>query len=527
MSSPNSSELVIVYPVYAADQDHRGFLQSLKNFASLDGAPRVVAVSSDGEATTGLKNVASADAVEFQQVENLSFGPLVNEFVTKYPQAILAFVPELIEVSENYSEAVKKTFAEADDIAAVFGCYNQPTSSGDLNKVIVSPIEKPQHERNDYGYLMAYSASAIEAAGKADTSFKLVAEYELQLRLVEKGRFGHIEEPTYKVLKTAEELNKAKDHFHVGKGLNPDQEGWIVAPGRPKNGGFSYLFYPPELDTEINDAFINHLKREGAYSDHQPEKVPYPSESTYEVKASVVIPVLNRASFIGKAIASVQAGTFKDFEVVVVDNGSTDGSPDVVKEISEKDPRIRLIEQRGPHIASALNRGIKEARGKYICQLDSDDVYVPETLERMVGHFESHPYCGLAISYYGLIDPDGKPLPELGLIRHLGYGRNVIVRRDGGGALRVFPKCVLEEMGLYDEENFGNFGEDYDMVLKVGEKYEVNRVHAELYRYRRHPDNTDVTRDPRMKVWNKNRARLDAIERRRAYNEKHGRKHPL
>src|SRR5690606_37388184 len=127
--------------------------------------------------------------------------------------------------------------------------------------------------------------------------------------------------------------------------------------------------------------------------------VPYP-DKPYDVLATVIIPVLNLAKYIGNALDRVLDGTFQDFEVVVIDNGSTDGTQAIVEEYSKKDPRIRLIHGKGGSIASALNEGIRAARGKYICQLDSDDEYTPDTLEMMVGHIESHPKCGLAISYY-------------------------------------------------------------------------------------------------------------------------------
>jgi hypothetical protein len=140
----------------------------------------------------------------------------------------------------------------------------------------------------------------------------------------------------------------------------------------------------------------------------------------------------------------------------------------------------------------------------------------------MIGHLESHPRCGLAISYYRLMDEQGKVIEDIAPITHSGYTRNQILRRDGAGALRVWPKIVLEEFGLYDEEHYGNFGEDYDMVLKTGEWYDVDRVHAVLYHYRRHSDNTDVTRDPEMKYKNKNRARQEAMRRRLAINKELG-----
>ncbi|RMD94044.1 MAG: glycosyltransferase, partial [Calditrichaeota bacterium] len=183
-------------------------------------------------------------------------------------------------------------------------------------------------------------------------------------------------------------------------------------------------------------------------------------------------------------------------------------------------PRVRLIENDGTCIAEALNRGIREARGKYIAQLDSDDEYVPDTLKTMVAYMETHPKCGLAISYYDLIDETGKPIEGMGVIKHLEYDRNNILRVDGAGALRFFHKKVLEEFGLYNVEKYGNFGEDYDMVLKISEKYDVDRVHQVLYRYRRHADNTDVQRPAAMKVYNKNNARQEALKRRIALNQR-------
>jgi glycosyltransferase involved in cell wall biosynthesis len=329
-----------------------------------------------------------------------------------------------------------------------------------------------------------------------------VGEYDLDLRLTDKSTIELIDEPLYDVT-PLENAGESKGALH--------------SPGKGKLGGFSYIFYPPDLEKEITTVFEEMLHRRGAHIEHPTVEVQYPKEP-YPVLATVVIPVLNRARFIGNAIERVLEGTYQNFEVVIVDNGSTDGTQDVVRQYSEKDPRVKLLQRGGGSIASALNEGIRAARGKYICQLDSDDEYTPDTLEMMVNHMESHPKCGLAISYYELMDEDRGVVTGIDPVTHSGYTRNQILRREGAGALRVFPKVVLEEMDYYDEEHFGNFGEDYDMVLKVGEKYDVDRVHKVLYRYRRHSDNTDVTRDPLMKIQNKNNARLNAIRRRQELN---------
>jgi len=136
----------------------------------------------------------------------------------------------------------------------------------------------------------------------------------------------------------------------------------------------------------------------------------------------------------------------------------------------------------------------------------------------MVDALESNPYAGLAISYYELMDEAGNPLKEFGVIRHLEYDRNNILRVEGAGAVRTWRKKVLFEMGLFDEENYGNYGEDYDMVLKVSEKYQVLRVHKVLYRYRKHPGSTDVTRPAWYRIFTKNMARQVALKRRQLRN---------
>jgi len=362
------------------------------------------------------------------------------------------------------------------------------------------------HERFDFGEMVIYRTMAVKEVGYFDTSLHHAWEYDIHLKLMEIGLIKSIPEVLYKFVIIEEEDSKS---------------GALHSPGRGKLGGFSYVFYPEDVEKEVTSVFEKGLKRIGAWLENETDEVPQPAEKP-PVLASIVIPVLNRVKYIGNAIKKVQEGTFPDFEIVVVDNGSTDGTYELVEKITQEDNRIRLYKGTGGTIASALNHAIRESKGKYICQLDSDDEYAPTTLEKMIGHLESHPKCGLCISYYRLMNEQGVIIEDVDPITHSGYSRNQILRRDGGGAVRIFPKAVLEEFGLYDEEHYGNFGEDYDMVLKTGEKYDVDRVHEVLYHYRRHSDNTDVIRDPAMKYNNKNRARQEALRRRMAINEKLG-----
>lgn len=417
-------------------------------------------------------------------------------------------LPERIVLHTDALEKIAAKFKSETSAAIVYASYSEIDASGKKKEIILYPHEGAIHERFDFGFVRAYRADRLREIGGFRTDLVHAAEYDVDLKFGDKYTLAVVEAPLYDV----EAAPAAAAESSAGA---------LHAPGKGKLGGFSYVFYPPDLEAEITGVFEEMLKRRGLYIDHETVPVPYPKEP-YPVMATVVIPVLNRAKFIGNAIERLLEQTFKDWEVIIVDNGSTDGTQDVVRSYEKKDPRVKLLQRSGKTIASALNEGIRNARGKYICQLDSDDEYYPQTLQKMIEHFESHPKCGLAISYYELMDENRGEVKDVDPVTHKGYTRNQILRREGAGALRVFPKVVLEEMGYYDEDHFGNFGEDYDMVLKTGEKYDVDRVHEVLYRYRRHSDNTDVTRDPLMKIQNKNNARLNALKRRKEINKRLG-----
>ena len=377
---------------------------------------------------------------------------------------------------------------------------------GDVNLVKPHDHEGCPHERFEFGPLIAYDIEAIRSVGGVRGDLRYAWEYDLHLKLMEKAPFKCLRETLYTVFLPSQK---------GGKGSA------VYSPGMGPLGGFSYVFYPEDMENEVTSVFEEALKRRNAWIDHPTIEVDH-SGKNYEVMVSVVTPILNRVKYIGNAIEKLQVQTYDDWEYIVVDNGSTDGTIEKVKSFAENDSRIRLVHGSGGSIASALNEGIKAARGKYIGQLDSDDEYAPECIEEMVKKLESNPKCGLAISYYRLMDADGKIIEDINPVTHKGYTRNQILRRDGAGATRYFAKAVLEKFGYYDEEHYGNFGEDYDMVVKTGEWYDVERVPKVLYHYRRHEDNTDVTRDPEVKYKNKNRARQEALRRRIQINKELG-----
>lgn len=356
-------------------------------------------------------------------------------------------------------------------------------------------------EQRDTGWLRLYRRAAVAEIGGWDRQYNHAAEYDLQLRLSLLGESVLVNRPLYRCVAP----ERAPTYVTVGRST-------LTLPGLKEHSVFSYLHYSPDVEREIESAFMRWLVGMGAWLD-APQPGRYdPTHEGQRPLVTVVIPCRNRVRFVRQAVESALAQTYDPIEVLLVDNGSTDGSPESVESLGNE--RVRVIRNDGQTIASALNRGVREARGTYIAQLDSDDLYVPHTVEAAVACLQTHPGAGLAVSYYKCIDTEGNDHPTLGIVKHLEYSRNNILRCNGAGAVRVWRKGIIDELGGFDEGPLANYGEDYDLLLRVGEHYEVERIHEVLYLYRRHEGNTDAVRDPLDNVRLKTLARRRALRRR-------------
>ena len=126
---------------------------------------------------------------------------------------------------------------------------------------------------------------------------------------------------------------------------------------------------------------------------------------------SVVIPLYNKERQIAGPLRSVFAQTCADYEIIVVDDGSTDGSAAVVESLH--DPRIRLIRQANAGVSAARNLGIAEARGEYIALLDADDEWRPEYLATIAALIRKYPQCDVFATNYSHVDSNGKTFPTI------------------------------------------------------------------------------------------------------------------
>lgn len=194
-------------------------------------------------------------------------------------------------------------------------------------------------------------------------------------------------------------------------------------------------------------------------------------------KFSIVIPLYNKASHIERAIQSVLTQTFQDFEIIVINDGSTDSSVEVVKSIS--DSRIRLVKQKNAGASVARNRGIKESKSDLIAFLDADDAWKTKFLETILRLIKNYSEAGAYASAYELHEPNGKiilpkykgipPFPWEGLIPN--YFRSALCQPPICTSAIAIPKHIFTDVGEFPVGE--PLGEDLDMWGRIALKYPI------------------------------------------------------
>jgi glycosyltransferase involved in cell wall biosynthesis len=224
-------------------------------------------------------------------------------------------------------------------------------------------------------------------------------------------------------------------------------------------------------------------------------------------KVSVIIPTYNRAHFLGEAISSVLGQTFCDFELIVVDDGSQDRTPEVVR--SFKDPRIRYLRQENRGISAAMNAGLAAARGAYIGRLDSDDLWLPEFLEKTVEVLDRRPEIGAAYAISVEMDKNGKPLsgrrgyPP----RFLGDDFSSMLYDDFTSSITVLARrACFDRAGGFDESLRAS--EDWDMCVRIARQFRFAFVDCVLARFRSHGGNTTAKRSKTFEAFLEGRVRV-------------------
>lgn len=204
---------------------------------------------------------------------------------------------------------------------------------------------------------------------------------------------------------------------------------------------------------------------------------------------SVVMPAYNAARWLRPAIDSILSQTMKSFELVVVDDGSSDETPKILHEYALNDPRVRILRQENSGIVTALNLGIDAASGKWIARMDTDDIAYPERLAAQYACAERVPGLVLVAGWCTLIDSEGKrigcrkyPAAHHGIMRNLEDRRPVFPHPSA-----FFSKAAFTSVCGYREKF--RHAEDVDLWLRLGEKGSLGAVTEPVIFLRKHSDN--------------------------------------
>lgn len=323
----------------------------------------------------------------------------------------------------------------------------------------------------DFGSVLVFRTRSFKRAVRAMTQdYEWGALYDLRLRM---KKIVHINEYLYAEIETDGRKSGEKQFDYVD----------------PKNRA---------VQIEMEAICTEHLKRIGAYlppSFKDPDMEEFGNHE-FPVTATVVIPVFNRVRTVKDAVMSAlsQKCDFP-FNVIVVDNHSSDGTKELLDEIED----ARLIHvipvKHDLGIGGCWNLAVHhELCGEYAVQLDSDDVYSgPDTLQKIVDAFRQQK-CAMVVGTYQMTDFDMNPIPP-GIIDHREWtednGRNNALRVNGLGAPRAFWTPLLRTINLPDT----SYGEDYAIGLRISREYRIGRIYDVLYCCRRWEGNSDAALD--------------------------------
>ena len=353
----------------------------------------------------------------------------------------------------------------------------------------------------DFGSVLLFHAETLKKYTQdfPDANYRYSGWYDLQLFALRQKRNASL--------------------FHLREFLYTEEEHDLR-----KSGEKQFDYVDPrnrEVQVEREQVCTNHLKIIGSYID--PESIVDVSveRGDFEREASVIIPVRNRVKTIEDAIRSaLSQHTSFEFNVLVVDNLSTDGTTEVIEMLAHLDSRVVHIVPTRPDlgIGGCWSLAFNDSRcGRFAVQLDSDDLYSgPDTLQRIVDKFYEE-RCGMVIGSYRMCNFLLETLPP-GLIDHREWtpenGHNNALRINGLGAPRAFFTSLLRKIGMPNT----SYGEDYAVGLAFCRKYKIGRIYDELYLCRRWEGNSDAALTPeqvnRNNIYKDSLRTMELIDRR-------------
>lgn len=213
-------------------------------------------------------------------------------------------------------------------------------------------------------------------------------------------------------------------------------------------------------------------------------------------RVSVICIVYNSMAYLPQTVASVLAQSFRDFELIIVDDGSSDHVAAWVSSLS--DPRLRFVSQSNQGIPAARNTGLRHAAGEYVAFLDGDDLWDASKLAQQVACLDARPKVGLVYTHIDLIDAFGTSLGRSECMNVEGNAlASVLVSNFiGSGSAPMLRKRCFDELGPFHTDPAIAWCDDWDMWVRVATRYEFAVLKRPLTRYRLHSGGASTNYQP-------------------------------
>lgn len=420
------------------------------------------------------KNMQPIDGCEIIEIDNIQSTQTIQSIAEKSYADYTLIYQKPTELQLGYF-ALERMIKIAEDSSAgmVYADYYAVIGNEKKNQPVIDYQEGSLRDDFNFGSLLLYNSLDLkDAAQRMDKAqYDFAGLYDLRLKVSQTKKIVHINEYLYSEI--ADDTRKSGEK--------------IFDYVDPKNR---------KVQIEMEQACTQHLKDVNAYLTPNFEPISFDKDD-FEFEASVIIPVRNRIKTVKDAINSVliQQTDFK-FNIIVVDNHSTDGTTEAIAELAKDERLVHVIPERNDlGIGGCWNKGVHHQKcGKFAIQLDSDDVYSDEnTLQKIVDAFYEQ-NCAMVIGTYQMTDFEMNNIPP-GIIDHKEWtpdnGRNNALRINGLGAPRAFYTPVLRDIKVPNT----SYGEDYALGLNISRNYQIGRIYDILYLCRRWEDNTDAALD--------------------------------
>lgn len=475
-------DAVTAFVPYSKNAFTRDTVAQLRQSGLIENAWLLAGESShtlDGAHTAAVDSPQSSDTV--RQIASNAKAPFVLVVLHDTP----------IELGQF---AVERLLRVADETGAAMVYADYWDRRGDTRTTRPTTDYQFGGIRDDFNFgsiLLLNSAALKDAAAEiAGAKYRYAGLYALRLALSRRGLILRVPEPLYTKVETDVRATGEQQFDYVD----------------PANR---------DVQIEMERAATDHLRRIGAFVAAPFEEANLDAEK-FDLEASVIIPVWNRVKTVGDAVESVlKQKTRFDFNCIIVDNHSTDGTTDLLRQFAARDRRVlHLVPSRHDlGIGGCWNEAVHHARcGRFAVQLDSDDLYSDQTtLQRIVDVFHEE-RCAMVIGSYQMTNFKLEQIPP-GVIDHREWtpdnGPNNALRINGLGAPRAFFTPILRQIKIPNV----SYGEDYAVGLAISRRWRIGRIYDPIYLCRRWEGNSDADLDvARSNTYNAYKDRLRTLE---------------